>query len=397
MKTRILLLALLAVLAAAAPARAATVWAVGDGAIPQTRDDALAAQIQGMGIDRLLYLGDVYETGTAAEFATNYGSSWGRFKPITHPTPGNHEWPNRAEGYDAYWGGQAVRPDGAHYYSFDLDGWHIVSLNSEEDTSESSAQVAWLRNDLAAYPGTCTLAFWHSARYTAGGHGDNPWIEPLWAQLAGHAAIVLSGHDHNYQRLVPERGITPFVVGTGGASLSAVNPADPRLAWFDHGNYGALRLTLGAGAAGFEFWTASGDRTDTGTIACRPHEATAGPPPAPTLALSIRRPRAGVAYRRGLRSLRGRAVGAAGHLRLTLVRRSTKGCSAFNGRRFRRSSCDSKRSFRTAAAARWRYRLPRPGLERGRYRLTVRARDAAGRNRSATVRFKVTRRGRRAR
>jgi Calcineurin-like phosphoesterase len=393
MKTRVLLLASLATLAAAAPAGAATVWAVGDGAVPETRDDALAAQIQSMGIDRLLYLGDVYETGTAQEFATNYASSWGRFKPITHPTPGNHEWGNRAVGYDAYWGAQAVRPDGAHYYSFDLDGWHIVSLNSEEDTSAGSTQVAWLRSDLAGLTGTCTLAFWHRSRYTAGGHGDNPWVEPLWAELAGRASIVLSAHDHNYQRLAPERGITPFVVGTGGASISGVNAQDGRLAFFDN-NFGALRLSLSEASAAFEFWTAGGSRVDSGTLACRPHAPAVGLPTPTPLRLTIRRPRADVAYRRGLRSFRGRATGAVGRLRLTLVRRSARGCAAFNGRRFSRSRCDSKRSFRAPAAARWRYRLPRPGLERGRYRLTVRARDAAGRRGSVTVRFRVsTRRG----
>jgi hypothetical protein len=264
-----------------------------------------------------------------------------------------------------------------------------VSLNSEEDTSATSAQVAWLRSDLAAYSGTCTLAFWHRSRFSAGGHGDNPWMEPLWAELAGRAAVVLSAHDHNYQRLAPERGITGFVVGSGGAPLSGVNVQDARLAALDHGNHGALRLVLDRSSAGFEFWTASGTRGDNGTLPCRPHESTPSGPAGAALALRIGRPRAGVAYRRGLRSLRGRASGAVGQLRLTLVRRSTRGCAAFTGRRFRSSPCDSNRSFRTRARSRWRYRLPRPGLERGRYRLTVRALNAAGESRSATVRFRI--------
>ena len=90
----------------------------------------MAARVQQLGIDRLFYLGDVYESGTAAEFANNYHPSWGRFKAITSPTPGNHEWDNRAQGYDPYWGALAPQNGGGHYYSYNLAGWHVVSLNS---------------------------------------------------------------------------------------------------------------------------------------------------------------------------------------------------------------------------------------------------------------------------
>jgi hypothetical protein len=124
---------------------------VGDGGVSGPEDDSLASWVAEEGIDRLLYLGDVYESGTAEEFETNYASSWGRFRRLTSPTPGNHEWGRREEGYDRYWGRRALGARGAHYYSFNLDGWHFVSLNSEEDTDASSPQVAWLRRDLSRY------------------------------------------------------------------------------------------------------------------------------------------------------------------------------------------------------------------------------------------------------
>jgi len=178
-KPRRLLLAVLLAMAVAtglpATAGADGVWAVGDGAVAGTEDDALAARVQAAGVDRLLYLGDVYERGTASDYRQNYDPSWGRFKAIISPTPGNHEWGNRAVGYDPYWGALAPRTGDGHWYSFNHAGWHFVSLNSEEDTSSASAQVAWLRADLARYPGTCTVAFWHRPRYSgrAGGpRGD---------------------------------------------------------------------------------------------------------------------------------------------------------------------------------------------------------------------------------
>ena len=51
----------------------------------------------------VLYLGDVYDSGTAEEFDSNYRPAYGRFDKITAPTPGNHDWPQHEEGYDPYW------------------------------------------------------------------------------------------------------------------------------------------------------------------------------------------------------------------------------------------------------------------------------------------------------
>ena len=59
---------------AATPAAASTVWAVGDGANASSNDDAVVNLIAAEPADRLLYLGDVYETGTAAEFANYYAA-----------------------------------------------------------------------------------------------------------------------------------------------------------------------------------------------------------------------------------------------------------------------------------------------------------------------------------
>src|SRR3954452_7273613 len=50
----------------------ATVWAVGDGADGGRGGRAVAGRIAAGGVDRLLYLGDVYEHGTAKQFRTNY-------------------------------------------------------------------------------------------------------------------------------------------------------------------------------------------------------------------------------------------------------------------------------------------------------------------------------------
>jgi len=260
-------------------AGAATVWAVGDGADSLTNDDALASRIQSSGpFDKFLYLGDIYEYGTAEEWANYYDRSFGRFKSISAPTPGNHEWANRASGYDPYWGPLAPQNGGGHYYSFNIAGWHVVSLNSQEDTSPTSAQVAWLRQDLAKYPGTCTIATWHRPRYSAAANlaGDYT-LEPLWAELANRSVATLVGHHHDYQRMVPNRGITQLVVGAGGHLFHTVNSADTRLISYNDTQYGALKMDLQYGKMDFQYVLTNGTVRDQGTIPCTPH--TAEPPP----------------------------------------------------------------------------------------------------------------------
>ncbi|MDQ3647052.1 MAG: hypothetical protein M3433_00415 [Actinomycetota bacterium] len=139
----------LAVALTAPAAGAVTVWAVGDGGVAGPEDDQLAARMETEPVDRFIYLGDVYETGTAGEFATQYHPSFGRFKAKSSPTIGNHEWANRAVGYDPYWGALAPQQaGGGHYYSFDFGGWHFISLSTEEPGGAGSAQLAWLRGDL---------------------------------------------------------------------------------------------------------------------------------------------------------------------------------------------------------------------------------------------------------
>jgi hypothetical protein len=248
------------------PAKA--VWVVGDGGVSGPEDDRVAAMIEEAGPGRLLYLGDVYETGTPEDFSDHYDPSFGRFKSITYPTPGNHEWPNRRQGYDRYWSDLLRRSGGRHYYSFDVGGWHFVSLNSEERIGPRSSQLAWLRRHLEQRGGNCTIAMVHSPRYTVGEHGYDESLAPAWKLLRGKAVAVLSGHDHNYQRMRPENGLTQFVVGTGGRLLYPVEESHWRLAASNDESFGALRLDLGERRADYAFISVDGRREDAGSLTC---------------------------------------------------------------------------------------------------------------------------------
>ena len=215
----------------------------------------------------VLALGDnVYERGTAAEYAKCYAQTWGRFKQRTYPSPGNHEYATPgAAGYFSYFGKAA----GPGYYSVQLGAWHVVSLNSNLKGEAHAAQLAWLKQDLAASSARCTLAYWHHPLYSSGGHGRNPMMRDAWELLhqAG-AEIVLSGHDHNYERFRPqdahgrrdiERGIRQFVVGTGGAYLTPLLLTVANSEVCDNSRTGVLKLVLGETGYQWEFMEAASD------------------------------------------------------------------------------------------------------------------------------------------
>lgn len=248
------------------PRKAATVWAVGDGADGSSAGRRVARLISTRRPVRLLYLGDVYETGTAREFGANYGPSYGILRQRTVPTPGNHEWPKRAEGYDVYWAKDG-RPPPDHY-SFRVAGWQILSLNSEAGVFSGSPQVRWLRRQVSG-PGNCRLAFWHRPRFSAGGHGDDPDMNPLWRQMSGKVRLVLHGHEHNMQQLRPRRGVTTLISGAGGRGHHEFDRSYPGLAWGNDRGYGALRLRLSAGRARFAFVGVGGRVLRRGSARCR--------------------------------------------------------------------------------------------------------------------------------
>ena len=225
-------------------------------------------------IGTVLALGDLqYEDGALARFQASYDASWGRVKSKTRPVPGNHEYGTAgASGYYDYFGAIAG-PRGTGYYSFDVGAWHLVALNSNCSAvggcASGSAEERWLRADLAARPARCTLAYWHHPRYSSGLHGDDATYEAFWQALVDAGAdLVLVGHDHDYERFAPQRGIREFVVGTGGRSLYPRGTSRASSELFANASFGVLRLTLRPGGYDWRFVPATGSVTDAGSSDC---------------------------------------------------------------------------------------------------------------------------------
>jgi acid phosphatase type 7 len=266
----------------------------------------LAGLAAGEGLDAVLLLGDnQYEDGALQRYQTSYHPTWGRFLGITRPAAGNHEYATPgAAGYFSYFGAAAGEP-GRGWYSFDLAGWHVVVLNSNCSVvggcGSGSPQLRWLEADLAAHAGACILATWHHPRFSSGLHGDDPQTAPFWEALYRTGAdLILTGHDHDYERFAPQdpsgradplRGIRQFVVGTGGKDLRPFPLVRPNSEARDSVTFGVLKLKLRPGSYDWEFLPAAGGTfTDSGTAAC--HSAAGD-----TLPLLGGRFRAQVAWR----------------------------------------------------------------------------------------------------
>jgi acid phosphatase type 7 len=234
----------------------------------------------------ILTLGDnAYESGAPQEFEKCYTPTWGRHLERTRPAPGNHDYLTRnAAGYFGYFGERAG-PPGLGYYSFDLGTWHIISLNSAIALGRRSPQGKWLADDLQTRSTDCVLAYFHIPAFSSGPHGSDLDVRDLWRQLAEAGAdVVLSGHDHHYERFAPldakgrpdpVNGVRQFVVGTGGGGVYALKGVAPHSEVRDNSTYGVLKLVLLPGRYEWTFVPVDGQSfTDAGTGTCSPAHAT---------------------------------------------------------------------------------------------------------------------------
>ena len=114
-----------------------------------------------------------------------------------------------------------------HYQPFNMGGKLYYSFNPHPDvrffalesTYPEPEQMQWFQDELKSSGSRWKIPFFHHPLYSSGErHGSDirlrRVLEPML--LDNDVAVVFTGHDHFYERTTPQKGITYFVVGSGG-------------------------------------------------------------------------------------------------------------------------------------------------------------------------------------
>lgn len=241
---------------------------IADADLRNQAQAATANEVESMDPSLVAILGDEqYQVGTLADFEGSYDQTYGAFKFLQRPSPGNHEFYSThgqdgedGVGYFDYFNGYQLDPQtgkpimatdplststpprsepvprtdgqagvsGQGWYSYDLGSWHIISLNAECSIGDHAVttscdnppawyqqETQWLANDLANDHASCTLAYWHQPTFSVTGapasatipgadSGEGTAADAWWKLLQAQGAdVVLNGHEHVYARSAP--------------------------------------------------------------------------------------------------------------------------------------------------------------------------------------------------
>lgn len=167
-------------------------------------------------VDALVEAGDdVYPDGNPARFAATLDQPYASLR-ATRPlwvALGNHDV---AAGYGDEQLQYLGLPDLP--YAKTLNGVQILFLDANHP---DQAQALWLEDQLAAPGPKLRVVVFHQPAYSCSAHGSTPAVDQYWVPvLERHrVALVISGHDHYYERFLSANGVTYLVTGGGGAEL----------------------------------------------------------------------------------------------------------------------------------------------------------------------------------
>jgi acid phosphatase type 7 len=278
--------------------------AVGDFGSNSNDQVDVARAMLGRAPELFLALGDnAYEAGTEAEFQHNL------FEPMApllaqvpfFAVPGNHEYvTNQGQPYFDNLYLPTSSTGGESYYSFDWGYVHFVGIDSScaiglapASRCTPEAQRAWVEKDLAASTAVWKVAYMHYPPWSSGEHGSQLNIRKQYAPLFEKYGVdlVLTGHDHDYERTQPmtgdvqaasgKRAPVYLVVGSGGASLRDMGTSS-RPAWSalrNNVDHGYLDVKAEDGTLTAQMLTPAGKVMDSFTLTKDlPPESSPGTP-----------------------------------------------------------------------------------------------------------------------
>jgi 3',5'-cyclic AMP phosphodiesterase CpdA len=155
---------------------------------------------------------------------------------------------------------------GERYFTFVKKNVRFFVLDSNQLDPK---QQAWLDEALQRSDDQWRICFFHHPIYSDGGrHGSDVSLrvvlEPLLVKYG--VDVVFSGHDHVYERLKPQKGITYFVSGSGGQLRRGdVRPSGLTAAYYDQ-DQSFMLVEVAGDDLFFEAVNRSGATVDSGVI-----------------------------------------------------------------------------------------------------------------------------------
>jgi 3',5'-cyclic AMP phosphodiesterase CpdA len=230
----------------------------------------MAAARRRFSFDLVLMLGDnMYGRQQPEDFITKFERPYAPLLEqgvLFYATLGNHDNQNNRN-YKAF------NMGGERYFTFVKKNVRFFVLDTNQLDPQ---QRAWLDDALQRSSEEWRICYFHHPLYSDGGrHGSDVALrvalEPL---LVKHGVnVVFSGHDHIYERIKPQKGITYFVSGSGGELRKGdVHPSSLTAAYFDQ-DQSFMLVEIAGDDLFFQAVSRTGTTVDSGTIHRQPTQA----------------------------------------------------------------------------------------------------------------------------
>jgi len=215
----------------------------------------------------VLMMGDnLYGGETPQDFVKKFSEPYKALldsKVKFYATLGNHDQPLQVN-YENF------NMNGKEYYRFKKGNVAFYSLNSNYMDKK---QVQWLEDELSRDTSEWKVCFFHHPPYSsAKKHGSDSQlrdvVEPIFVKYG--VDVVLTGHDHVYERIKPQKGIYYFVSGAGGQLRSGdVRDVSPLTEKSYDRDMHFMLFEVAGDQMYFQAISRTGETVDSGVIARR--------------------------------------------------------------------------------------------------------------------------------
>lgn len=228
----------------------------------------------------VLMLGDnMYAGGTPEDYVARFERPYKALLDAGvefYAANGNHD-PVNILTYEPY------NMNGNRYYWFTKNegplgpvGQRTVRFFAIDTVNLDRAQMAWLRRYMGETESDWEICFYHHPIYTSGRYRSSAarlrrTLEPVLVQFG--ADVALAGHEHFYERMIPQRGVLYFTSGAGGAlRLGDIRPSTIMASGFDTDTHFML-MEISGDELYFQTISRTGQTVDSGRVKRLEHPA----------------------------------------------------------------------------------------------------------------------------